>query len=137
MDNIGIKIQLVTIPETPGVYQFYDSDKKVIYVGKAKNLKKRVNSYFTKKHDDAKTSLLVKKITPTLSLFLMAEKASIAESSVANSLLNCSCVPKFPDADTSIKSITVISLSSSKTFTNGALYRAVTFQSMERTSSPG
>ena len=63
MDNIGIKIQLVTIPETPGVYQFYDSDKKVIYVGKAKNLKKRVNSYFTKKHDDAKTSLLVKKIT--------------------------------------------------------------------------
>ena len=63
MDNIAIKIQLVTIPETPGVYQFYDLDEKVIYVGKAKNLKKRVNSYFTKKHDDAKTSLLVKKIT--------------------------------------------------------------------------
>jgi len=63
MDNIGIKIQLTTIPETPGVYQFYDSDEKVIYVGKAKNLKKRVKSYFTKKHDDAKTSLLVKKIT--------------------------------------------------------------------------
>jgi excinuclease ABC subunit C len=63
MDNIGIKIQLATIPETPGVYQFYDSDEKVIYVGKAKNLKKRVKSYFTKKHDDAKTSLLVKKIT--------------------------------------------------------------------------
>ena len=63
MDNIGIKIQLTTIPETPGVYQFYDSDEKVIYVGKEKNLKKRVKSYFTKKHDDAKTSLLVKKIT--------------------------------------------------------------------------
>ena len=63
MDNIGIKIQLTTIPETPGVYQFYDSDEKVIYVGKAKNLKKRVKSYFTKKHDDAKTRLLVKKIT--------------------------------------------------------------------------
>ena len=63
MDNLGIKIQLTTIPETPGVYQFYDSDEKVIYVGKAKNLKKRVKSYFTKKHDDAKTSLLVKKIT--------------------------------------------------------------------------
>ena len=63
MDNIGIKIQLATIPETPGVYQFYDYDEKVIYVGKAKNLKNRVKSYFTKKHDDAKTSLLVKKIT--------------------------------------------------------------------------
>lgn len=63
MDNIGIKIQLATIPEIPGVYQFYDSAEKVIYVGKAKNLKKRVKSYFTKRHDDAKTSLLVKKIT--------------------------------------------------------------------------
>ena len=32
MDNLGIKIQLTTIPETPGVYQFYDSDEKVIFV---------------------------------------------------------------------------------------------------------
>ena len=32
MDNIGIKIQLATIPETPGVYQFYNSDEKVVYV---------------------------------------------------------------------------------------------------------
>ena len=39
MDNIGIKIQLATIPEIPGVYQFYDSAEKVIYVGKAKNVK--------------------------------------------------------------------------------------------------
>ena len=43
MDNIGIKIQLATIPEIPGVYQFYDSAEKVIYVGKAKNLKKELS----------------------------------------------------------------------------------------------
>ena len=45
----------------PGVYQFYD-DEKIIYIGKAKNLKKRVSSYFTKSHESKKTRLLVKSI---------------------------------------------------------------------------
>ena len=46
----------------PGVYQFYDAKGVVIYVGKAKNLKNRVRSYFNKVHDDGKTNVLVKKI---------------------------------------------------------------------------
>lgn len=51
------------IPETPGCYQFFDKKGTVIYVGKAKNLKKRVSSYFTKSHDNSpKTRILVSKI---------------------------------------------------------------------------
>lgn len=57
-----LSVLLKTLPESPGVYQYYDKDDKILYVGKAKNLKKRVNSYFTKNHDTAKTRILVKKI---------------------------------------------------------------------------
>ena len=58
----SIEIQLQTLPNTPGVYQFYGSSGEVIYVGKAKNLKKRVRSYFNKVHDYGKTNILVKKL---------------------------------------------------------------------------
>ena len=44
------------------MYQYYNSDNQIIYVGKAKNLKKRVSSYFTKTHKNGKTRILVKKI---------------------------------------------------------------------------
>ena len=62
MADLPIKIQLSTLPETPGVYQFLDNQAKLLYVGKAKNLKKRVSSYFTKKHDNGKTRVMVSKI---------------------------------------------------------------------------
>lgn len=57
-----IQLQLQTLPNTPGVYQYYDKQGIIIYVGKAKNLKKRVSSYFTKNHEYGKTRVLVKKI---------------------------------------------------------------------------
>ncbi|WP_425234871.1 excinuclease ABC subunit UvrC [Ulvibacterium sp.] len=62
MPQVPIQIQLSTLPNNPGVYQFFDSDEKMLYVGKAKNLKKRVTSYFTKNHEYGKTRVLVKKI---------------------------------------------------------------------------
>ncbi|KAA5820895.1 excinuclease ABC subunit UvrC [Algibacter amylolyticus] len=62
MDTPTLDIQLKTLPNQPGVYQYYDKEGTIIYVGKAKNLKKRVSSYFTKTHDNGKTRVLVKKI---------------------------------------------------------------------------
>lgn len=58
-----LKAILSTIPEKPGSYQYYDEKGTVIYVGKAKNLKRRVSSYFNKEHyDSPKTRVLVKQI---------------------------------------------------------------------------
>ena len=62
MPQVPIEIQLSTLPKSPGVYQFYDADDKILYVGKAKDLKKRVSSYFTKNHEYGKTRVMVKKI---------------------------------------------------------------------------
>ena len=62
MAKPSVALQTSTLPNKPGVYQYYDKDGKLLYVGKAKNLKKRVSSYFTKKHDNGRTRLLVKKI---------------------------------------------------------------------------
>jgi len=58
----ALQIQLKTLPNSPGVYQYYDANDVIIYVGKAKNLKKRVASYFTKTHENGKTRVLVQKI---------------------------------------------------------------------------
>ncbi|OJV36921.1 MAG: excinuclease ABC subunit C [Bacteroidales bacterium 36-12] len=54
--------QIKTLPDKPGVYQYFNSKGEIIYVGKAKNLKKRVSSYFNKNHDSNKTYVLVKNI---------------------------------------------------------------------------
>jgi len=62
MADASVTLQISTLPQLPGVYQYYDKEEKILYVGKAKNLKKRVNSYFTKHHDNARTRILVKKI---------------------------------------------------------------------------
>ena len=57
-----IEQTLARLPQQPGVYQYFDVNRRLLYVGKAKNLKKRVSSYFTKHHDNGKTRLLVSKI---------------------------------------------------------------------------
>lgn len=57
-----IKSILAVIPEKPGCYQYFDEKGTIIYVGKAKNLKRRVSSYFNKQHDSNKTRFLVKQI---------------------------------------------------------------------------
>ncbi|MDD3005457.1 excinuclease ABC subunit UvrC [Flavobacterium sp.] len=62
MESTALALQIQTLPDNPGVYQYYDKDGKLLYVGKAKNLRKRVSSYFNKVHDVARTNVLVKKI---------------------------------------------------------------------------
>ncbi len=57
-----LKELIQVLPEGPGVYQYLDESEKIIYVGKAKNLKRRVSSYFTKEPENAKTRILVRKI---------------------------------------------------------------------------
>ncbi len=62
MPDLPPEIQVSTLPDNPGVYQFYDKDGKILYVGKAKNLRKRVASYFNKTHTYGKTRVMARKI---------------------------------------------------------------------------
>lgn len=62
MISPSLKIELSTMPSEPGVYQFFNKEDKIIYIGKAKNLKKRVSSYFQKNVGSRKTKNLVKNI---------------------------------------------------------------------------
>lgn len=57
-----IKEIIKDLPQKAGVYQYFDKEEKILYVGKAKNLKKRVSSYFTKKYEHAKTKMMVSKV---------------------------------------------------------------------------
>ena len=73
MVNPDLDLQLKTLPNQPGVYQYYDKDGGILYIGKAKNLKKRVSSYFTKNHDYGKTKVLVKKIDSVKHIVVTSE----------------------------------------------------------------
>lgn len=62
-----------SLPNKPGVYQFFDKKGKIIYIGKAKNLKKRVSSYFNKNHEVGKTRVLVRKIADIQTIIVDTE----------------------------------------------------------------
>jgi excinuclease ABC subunit C len=71
--SINIESILKTLPDKPGVYQYFDQEGNILYVGKAKNLKKRVSSYFHKEHDNARLRLLVKKIYDIKTIVVVTE----------------------------------------------------------------
>ncbi|WP_040246979.1 excinuclease ABC subunit UvrC [Psychroserpens mesophilus] len=77
MEIPTLELQIKTLPQQPGVYQYYDADDKLIYVGKAKNIKKRVSSYFTKTHENGKTRVLVKKIATIKHIVVETEKDAL------------------------------------------------------------
>jgi excinuclease ABC subunit C len=87
--NESILQKLNMLPEEPGVYQFYDAAGKILYVGKAKNLKKRVSSYFQKKnYDSFKSKVLVGKIANIEHIIVDSESdALLLENNLIKKLL--------------------------------------------------
>ena len=78
-----LKVIVSNMPSKPGSYQFYDENGEIIYVGKAKNLKNRVSSYFHKEVDRYKTKVLVSKIMDiTYTVVNTEEDALLLENSL-------------------------------------------------------
>lgn len=73
MPIADISKQVSYLPNQPGVYRFYNSEGKIIYVGKAKDLKKRVSSYFTKQPESGKTALMIKQIADIKTIVVNTE----------------------------------------------------------------
>ncbi len=72
-----LKKLVSVLPDQPGIYQYFDNTGKIIYVGKAKNLKRRVASYFTKKHENRKTALLVRSIADIKHMVVETEQDAL------------------------------------------------------------
>lgn len=76
--NIDYLKSLVSIlPNQPGIYQYFDDSGKIIYIGKAKDLRKRVYSYFSKSHDHRKTSMLVRNIADIKHMVVQSEQDAL------------------------------------------------------------
>lgn len=73
----SVKELIATLPHKPGVYQYFDKNQTIIYVGKAKDLKKRVSSYFVKDHQSSKTAILVRKITDIKHIIVDTEEDAL------------------------------------------------------------
>lgn len=72
-----LKSLVSVLPDQPGIYQYFDQSGKIIYVGKAKNLKKRVTSYFVKNHQNRKTELLVRSISDIKHMVVETEQDAL------------------------------------------------------------
>jgi excinuclease ABC subunit C len=72
-----LKSLVFVLPDQPGIYQYFDSFGKIIYVGKAKNLKKRVSSYFNKNQQNRKTALLVRSIADIRHMVVETEQDAL------------------------------------------------------------
>ncbi len=68
---------VASLPDEPGIYQYFDREGTIIYIGKAKNLKKRVSSYFTKTHDNRKTAILVRNIVDIRTIVVETEQDAL------------------------------------------------------------
>ncbi len=87
MSNINLQTTIKSLPHQPGVYQYFDKDGKILYVGKAKNIKKRVTSYFNKTQENGKTRVLVKKISSIKHIVVETETdALLLENSLIKKL---------------------------------------------------
>lgn len=72
-----LELQIQTLPDSPGVYQYFDKDDKLLYVGKAKNLRKRVMSYFNKFHDTGRIRVMVRKIATIKHIVVLTESEAL------------------------------------------------------------
>jgi len=72
-----LKSLIAVLPDQPGIYQFFDRSKTIIYIGKAKNLKRRVSSYFSKQHEHRKTALLVRNIADIKHMVVESEQDAL------------------------------------------------------------
>lgn len=72
-----LKSLVFVLPNKPGIYQYFDDTGKIIYIGKAKDLRKRVSSYFSKTHDHRKTSLLVRNIADIKHMVVQSEQDAL------------------------------------------------------------
>ena len=75
--NEKLQYTVSNLPDSPGVYQFLNDEGKIIYVGKAKSLKKRVSSYFNKTHDNRKLTLMVSKIVDLQAIVVDTESDAL------------------------------------------------------------
>ena len=75
--NDYLKGIVLNLPESPGIYQYLNEEGTIIYVGKAKNLKRRVSSYFNREHPNGKTRLLVSKITDIKYIVVKTEEDAL------------------------------------------------------------
>ncbi len=71
--NDTLKNIVSNLPDSPGVYQYFNADQQLLYVGKAKNLKKRVSSYFNKTHDTARIAVMVRQIAEIKTIVVETE----------------------------------------------------------------